>query len=156
MLKTITPINNTTYVERDYANAQEIEKALENSKKVFLSWKQTPLNERKEILTKLVDSFLSNNKEIEEELCRQMGRPISQCGGEMRGFEERARYMIDKSNEALDDYFGHIKRRSFLNFILRNIVILLFNFYIIKQSKLKYTKNVRKLSKNHFWINYIN
>ena len=61
MLKTITPINNTTYVERDYANAQEIEKALENSKKVFLSWKQTPLNERKEILTKFVDSFLLNN-----------------------------------------------------------------------------------------------
>ncbi len=31
-----------------------------------------------------------------------MGRPISQCGGEMNGFEERARYMIEKSEEALD------------------------------------------------------
>ena len=24
-----------------------------------------------------------------------MGRPLSQCGGEMRGFEERAKYMIE-------------------------------------------------------------
>ncbi len=119
MLKTITPINNTTYVERDYANAQEIEKALENSKKVFLSWKQTPLNERKEILTKFVDSFLSNNKEIEEELCRQMGRPISQCGGEMRGFEERARYMIEKSEEALERVISK-KNNEFDNFITKD------------------------------------
>mgnify|MGYP001494489902 FL=1 len=119
MLKTITPINNTTYVERDYANAQEIEKALENSKKVFLSWKQTPLNERKEILTKFVDSFLSNNKEIEEELCRQMGRPISQCGGEMRGFEERARYMIEKSEEALERVISK-KNNEFDNFISKD------------------------------------
>ena len=119
MLKTITPIDNTTYVERDYANAQVIEKALENSKKVFLSWKQTPLNERKEILTKFVDSFLSNNKEIEEELCRQMGRPISQCGGEMRGFEERARYMIEKSEEALERVISK-KNDEFDNFITKD------------------------------------
>ena len=119
MLKTITPIDNTTYVERDYANAQVIEKALENSKKVFLSWKQTPLNERKEILTKFVDSFLSNNKEIEEELCRQMGRPISQCGGEMRGFEERARYMIEKSEEALERVVSK-KNDEFDNFITKD------------------------------------
>ena len=119
MLKTITPINNTTYVERDYANVQEIEKALENSKKVFLSWKQTPLNERKEILTKFVDSFLSNNKEIEEELCRQMGRPISQCGGEMRGVEERARYMIEKSEEALERVISK-KNNEFDNFITKD------------------------------------
>ena len=119
MLKTITPINNTTYVERDYANVQEIEKALENSKKVFLSWKQTPLNERKEILTKFVDSFLLNNKEIEEELCRQMGRPINQCGGEMRGFEERARYMIEKSEEALERIVSK-KNDEFDNFITKD------------------------------------
>ena len=31
-----------------------------------------------------------------------MGRRISQCSGEMRGFEERARYMIEKSEQALE------------------------------------------------------
>ena len=31
-----------------------------------------------------------------------MGRPLSQCSGEMRGFEERAKYMIKNSDRALE------------------------------------------------------
>ncbi len=89
MIKTITPIDNTIYVERNYASSQEIENTLNISKKTFFDWQNTSINERKKILTKFVDSFLENKKEIEEELCRQMGRPIDQCGGEMNGFEER-------------------------------------------------------------------
>ena len=91
MLKTITPIDNSIYVEREYATPQTIENTLTQSKKSFHDWRQTSLSERKKILTRFVDSFLNNHTEIEEELCRQMGRPISQCGGEMKGFEERAR-----------------------------------------------------------------
>ena len=125
MLKTISPIDNTTYVERDYANSKEIEKALEVSKKIFHHWKQTPLKERKEILTKFVDSFLLNNKEIEEELCRQMGRPISQCGGEMNGFEERARYMIEKSEEALERVISK-QNDEFNNFISKDPIGTIF------------------------------
>ena len=96
MLKTITPIDNSIYVEREYASAQEIENTLTTSKKVFSDWCNTSLQQRKIILTKFVNVFLENHSEIEEELCRQMGRPISQCGGEMNGFEERARYIIEK------------------------------------------------------------
>ena len=92
MLKTITPIDNSIYVEREYASTQEIENILTTSKKVFSDWRETSLQQRKIILTKFVNVFLENHSEIEEELCRQMGRPISQCGGEMNGFEERARY----------------------------------------------------------------
>ena len=119
MLKTITPINNTVYVERNYASSQEIENSLNISKKTFLDWQKTPINERKKILTKFVDSFLENNKEIEEELCRQMGRPIGQCGGEMNGFEERARYMIEKSEEALANVISK-KNDEFDNFITKD------------------------------------
>ena len=59
------------------------------------------MQERKKLIFKFVEEFLSNHKEIEEELCRQMGRPLSQCAGEMRGFEERAKYMIDNADKAL-------------------------------------------------------
>ena len=116
MLKTITPIDNTVYIEREYATSKEIENTLNISKKIFPEWQNTSINERKKIITKFVDSFLSNNKEIEDELCRQMGRPISQCGGEMNGFEERARYMIDKSQEALESVVSK-KNEEFDNFI---------------------------------------
>ena len=119
MLKTITPIDNTIYVERNYASSQEIENTLNISKKTFFDWQNTSINERKKILTKFVDSFLENKKEIEEELCRQMGRPISQCGGEMNGFEERARYMIEKSEEALSNIISK-KNDEFDNFITKD------------------------------------
>ena len=119
MLKTITPINNTIYVERKFATSEEIEHTLNFSKKVFNDWKTKSIEERKIILTKFVDCFLENNKEIEEELCRQMGRPISQCGGEMNGFEERARYMIEKSEQALGRVISK-KNDEFDNFITKD------------------------------------
>jgi len=119
MLKTITPIDNTTYVERNYAKPSEIENVLNVSKKALIDWLHTPLKERKKILTKFVDIFLQNNKQIEEELCRQMGRPIGQCGGEMNGFEERARYMIEKSEQALEKVISK-KNDEFDNFITKN------------------------------------
>ena len=119
MIKTITPIDNTVYVERNYASSQEIENTLNISKKTLLDWQNTSINERKKILTKFVDSFLENKKEIEEELCRQMGRPIDQCGGEMNGFEERARYMIEKSEEALSNIISK-KNDEFDNFITKD------------------------------------
>ena len=36
MLKTITPIDNSIYVERNYATSEEIENTLNISKKFFL------------------------------------------------------------------------------------------------------------------------
>ena len=41
MLKTITPIDNSVYVERPYANAIEIETALESSYQTKINWKNT-------------------------------------------------------------------------------------------------------------------
>ena len=102
MLKTITPIDNSLYLEIPYASESTIENTLTSSHEAKTTWKNTSLQERKKLITKFVDSFLSNNKEIEEELSRQMGRPLSQCAGELRGFEERAKYMIDNAERALE------------------------------------------------------
>ncbi|MDB4860367.1 aldehyde dehydrogenase family protein [Alphaproteobacteria bacterium] len=102
MLKTISPIDNSLYSEIPYASDSAIENTLTSSHKAKTTWKNTNLQERKKLIVKFVDCFLSNSEEIEEELSRQMGRPISQCAGELRGFEERAKYMIDNAERALD------------------------------------------------------
>ena len=119
MLQTITPIDNSIYVEREYASPQTIENVLETSKNAYAGWKQFPLIERKIIVSKFVENFLKNNKEIEEQLCRQMGRPISQCPGEMRGFKERALYMIEKSDEALQKIISK-QDSEFDNFVSKD------------------------------------
>ena len=65
MLKTITPIDNSIYVERNYASSPEIENALNISKKASIEWQNKSLNERKKILTKFVKdmSVETNNAE---------------------------------------------------------------------------------------------
>jgi acyl-CoA reductase-like NAD-dependent aldehyde dehydrogenase len=50
MLKTITPIDNSILVERNFANDNEIETVLENAKEARNIWKETSLKERKEIV----------------------------------------------------------------------------------------------------------
>ena len=117
MLKTISPIDESLYVEREYASSNKIETTLSNASKAVDEWKNTDLKLRKQLISKFVQSFLLNHKEVEEELCRQMGRPLSQCAGEMRGFEERANYMIENSDKALEiveskkdlEFYNYIK-----------------------------------------------
>ena len=116
MLKTVTPIDNSILVERKYATDAEIDIALQSAYEARKKWKATPLSERKEVVRNFVKCFLSNNTEIVENLCKQIGRPISQCPGEMRGFEERANYMIDNADRALEDVVSR-KDNEFDNYI---------------------------------------
>ena len=50
MLKTITPIDNSVYVERPYSSDIDIDNALSLSKKAFQSWSNTSLDQRKKII----------------------------------------------------------------------------------------------------------
>jgi len=101
--KTVTPIDDSLYVERAYAGAAEIEKALKAAKAAQRDWKFVSVSERQKLLTKAVDAFVAKRDQIAEEITRQIGRPIGQSPGEVRGFEERARYMIDVAPRALAD-----------------------------------------------------
>ena len=116
MLKTFTPIDNSILVERNFATDSEIETVLQNAYDARKKWKETSLRERKEIISNFVKSFLSNDEEIIENLCKQIGRPIIQCPGEMRGFEERANYMVNNADRALEDLVSR-KDSEFDNYI---------------------------------------
>lgn len=116
--KTITPVDNSVYVERPYNTAAEIAATLKSAVAAQRAWKATPLAERARILNKAVDSFLTRKDVEAEEITRQMGRPIAQSPFEMRGFEERARYMIQIAPDALADIEAKDKP-GFTRFIRR-------------------------------------
>jgi acyl-CoA reductase-like NAD-dependent aldehyde dehydrogenase len=59
------------------------------------------MEERLEILNRFVEAFVSKKDEIARELTLMMGRPLRWTPGEVRGFEERARKMIELAPEAL-------------------------------------------------------
>src|SRR3954470_12176346 len=101
--KTITPVDSSVYVERPYATPQEVAATLKVAVEAQRAWKNVSVVERGKLLSKAVDIFLTHKDAMAEEITRQMGRPISQSPGEMRGFDERARYMIGIAPEALAD-----------------------------------------------------
>ena len=119
MQKTITPIDNTVYVEREY-HSNKIEQTIDNSMKAQKDWANSPISERVKLLKNFVDDFLSRGDVIGEELSRQIGRPISQAAGELNGFKERADYMLSIAEKKLvhidvtkdDNFKSYIKRRA--------------------------------------------
>ena len=100
-LKTISPIDGRTYVERPLATAAGIDRALDSAQTAQPVWASLPLPARCEILEKAVDAFLAKASDIAAEITWQMGRPIGHAPGEIRGFEERARTMLQLAPEAL-------------------------------------------------------
>ncbi len=118
MLKTISPVDGSIYVERPLADGAAIEAALGRAVMAQAVWRATPMAERQTILTRAVDAFVAMSDAVSEELTWQMGRPISQSPGEVRGFEERARYMIEAAPRALADIAADPKQ-GFTRFIKR-------------------------------------
>lgn len=99
-IKIISPIDGSVYAERTCATPEQIEAAVNRARAAQRAWAATGLTERTAALTRFTDALLAMNDEIVPELAWQMGRPV-RYGGEKRGLEERARYMISIAEEAL-------------------------------------------------------
>ncbi len=100
-LKTISPVDGRVYVERPLETADGIDHALDFAKTAQAAWAALPLVTRCETLGKAVDAFVAKSADIAAEITWQMGRPIRHAPGEIRGFDERARYMLAVAPEAL-------------------------------------------------------
>jgi len=117
-LKCISPVDGNTYVERPLASGAEIEAALARAAAAQALWRAEPVGRRQGMLNRAVDAFVARTDAIAEELSWQMGRPVSQTPGEVRGFEERARYMIEAAPRALAEVDAGPKE-GFRRFIRR-------------------------------------
>ena len=123
--KTITPIDNSVYLERPLSTQNEIDNVIENSKKSFQSWKSTSIDDRIKIINKFIDNLIALKPEVSKEICWQIGRPISQCGNELRGFEERSRHMVEIAKDSLRD-IPATKNDEFDNYIYKSPLGVIF------------------------------
>lgn len=102
--KTISPVDDSVYLERQFADSKKIESALALSHSAQKKWRLTSIAERSEICRKAIDYFLMNAGAIGEEVSWQMGRPIRYAPLEITsGFQERANFMIEIADQALAD-----------------------------------------------------
>ncbi|WP_051560001.1 aldehyde dehydrogenase family protein [Marinobacterium jannaschii] len=99
--ETLSPVDNSVFLCREYANDTEIEQALQRACDAQAEWQQLALPQRAAYCLKMLDSVSAASADIARELCWMMGRPISQGAGEVSGFIERARYMISIAEQAL-------------------------------------------------------
>jgi acyl-CoA reductase-like NAD-dependent aldehyde dehydrogenase len=102
-IQVISPVNGEVYADRPLAGDTEIERALVHARRAQAEWRSLPIAERTALLSRAVDAFVAKKAEIAAELTWQMGRPIRYTPGEVGGFEERARYMIEVAPQTLVD-----------------------------------------------------
>ena len=97
----ISPADGLVYAERPYQQLTEAATIADHARRAQRDWAKRPIAERARYCSAIVDALLADGERIASELTAQMGRPISQSPGELRGFEERARYMIEIAEESL-------------------------------------------------------
>ena len=102
-IRTVTPVDGSTYVERPLACDREVDAAIAAAVAAQREWRAHAIEERAAALSAFVDAFVAEGDDIATELTWQMGRPIRYTPGEVRGFEERARTMIALAPQALAD-----------------------------------------------------
>ena len=100
-IELISPVDGRVYVERESADASQVEQALAAAQIAQLDWQRRPLGERAALCSAAVDAMLTMQADIVPELAWQMGRPVRYGAGELRSFAERARHMIAIAPQAL-------------------------------------------------------
>src|SRR6266508_1430795 len=97
----ISPVDGREVARKRSASAQEIAAAIAAAREAQAEWVRVPIAERARLCAAAVDAMLTMRAEIAPELAWQMGRPVKFAGGELNGFEERARHMIGIAESAL-------------------------------------------------------
>ena len=100
-IRCVSPVDGRVYAERVPASDAHIQGALKAARAAQAEWRRLSVDERAGYCTAAVEAMLGIGDEIPAELAWQMGRPIRYGAGELRGFAERARYMISIAAEAL-------------------------------------------------------
>ncbi|TCD71120.1 hypothetical protein EIP91_000214 [Steccherinum ochraceum] len=100
---TITPHSQQIYVVRAYPAKEDIEQTIALSAAAQKSWSKVPLKDRIAIGRKFMEEFQTMSEDIATELTWQMGRPISQNQGEIRGMLGRADHLLNIAESSLAD-----------------------------------------------------
>ena len=124
-IRCISPVDGSIYAERKPAKTKDVRNAFRLARLAQDGWKRRTIEERAAFCLKAVEAMLAMKDEIVPELARQMGRPVRYGAGELRGFEERARYMVSIAAEKLKPVDPGPKE-GFLRYIRREPVGVVF------------------------------
>lgn len=124
-IQCVSPVDGSVYATVSCTDDNDISKRLEQASNAQREWSSTSIEERGKLCSAAVDAMLEMGDEIVPELAWQMGRPVRFGKGELAGFEERARHMIDIAEESLRNIVPD-EKEGFKRYIKRDPLGLVF------------------------------
>ncbi|KAJ7039928.1 Aldehyde/histidinol dehydrogenase [Mycena alexandri] len=100
---TLSPVDFQPVVQRRYPTPDALDATIARAAAAQKEWAAVPLAERIAIGQKFIEEFTTMGQRVPAEITKQIGRPISQGAGEMKGFMERAKYMLSIAASSLAD-----------------------------------------------------
>lgn len=100
---TISPIDDSPVTVRDVPTNEAVDSAISSALLAQRTWRTTPLEHRINIVSRMLDLMEGQKEEFGKELCEEMGRPIKFGAGEMGGFLERGRHLVEIAQKSLAD-----------------------------------------------------
>src|SRR3954465_7222031 len=117
----ISPIDGRELVRRPIMSDAAIDAAITAAREAQKEWRNVPVPERASKVSAFLDALLAMNQEVVPEIAQMMGRPV-RYGGEFRGVEERARYMIGIAEKSLQNIPADDEKPGFRRMIKREPV----------------------------------
>lgn len=100
---TISPATGETLKEFSPASDAEVSGYLDAASTQYRLWRETPLAERKRIITRVADLYLERKEELARIISLEMGKPVSQAMGEVQIAADIYRYYADNSETFMRD-----------------------------------------------------
>jgi acyl-CoA reductase-like NAD-dependent aldehyde dehydrogenase len=99
--RTFSPIDGSLLVERQLVNVSTAQVLGRRARAAQIQWASASVEQRCEIVARFAECLKLRTDEIARELTLQMGRPIKDSPGEVRGVLERVAYMRESAPGAL-------------------------------------------------------
>jgi acyl-CoA reductase-like NAD-dependent aldehyde dehydrogenase len=100
IIRCISPIDGSVYAERRAIGLEEARDAIASARVAQRTWRKRPLEERIALVRAGIARLNDMKDDAVPELAWQMGRPV-RYGGEFKGVNERADYMMSIAVDAL-------------------------------------------------------
>jgi len=97
------PYDGSVVAELPWTEAKAAKATLDASHSAFSEWRKTSLKDRLAALDSFEAAFKANSERVAEEMSRQMGKPLSQAQGEVKGMFQRLHAMKAMASEVLAD-----------------------------------------------------
>ena len=96
-----SPYTQEVVAKYEFDGFEGVQKKLLRLQTAQRAWKKVPLKTRIDAVKNALNYFTANKDQIARDISVQMGRPISQSPGEIKGLLERANYLCSIAEEAL-------------------------------------------------------